>query len=192
MTPVNNAIEFLLSTLFDLAIICFLLRFIFQVFRADFFNPLSQLIVKVTNPLLIPLRRIIPPVRMLDSACLIIIIALTSIKLACLFGLKFQKFPAIFGLIIWSLGELFTLTTYVFFFAILLQAVLSWVNPTGQNPISGLLHRLTAPLMQPVRRIIPPVGGFDITPIPVIIILQLLIILIGSPLSQSGLIMAMR
>lgn len=192
MSPLLHAALFLVKTLFDLYLFALLLRFIFQVVRADFFNPVSQLVVKVTNPPLVPLRRIIPGVKGLDMACLLLCFIICTIKLSMIFGIQFQRFPDPVGLVVWSLGDLAKMTIYLFFFSILVQAVMSWVNPYGNHPIQGLLMQVTAPVMRPFRRFIPPLGGFDISPIFAIILLQLLIILFATPMVQAGLFLALQ
>lgn len=190
MTPVNQAGYFLVQTLFDLYIMTFMLRFILQLVRADYLNPLSQFIVKVTNPLVVPLRRIIPGFLGIDWATLIVLSLLSASKLSLLFFIRFSKLPDALGLVVWTCGDILSLTIYIFFFAILIQVLMSWVAPMG-NPLTGVLHRITNPLMRPARKVIPVIGGFDISPIPVMIVLQLLIILIATPLVQSGLQLAL-
>jgi YggT family protein len=122
----------------------------------------------------------------IDFATLIAIIVLTGVKITLIMFISLHKFPAIAGLLIWSFGEIFALTINLFFYAILLTVILSWVAPMSNSPITPILYRLTEPLMRPVRRLIPPIGGFDITPIPVMIALQVMKILIADPLTQMG------
>lgn len=192
MNPFIQVLHFLVSTLFDLYVFALILRFVFQIFRADFYNPLSQFILKVTNPLLIPLRRWIPGYGGVDVSCLLTCVVLSMVKLAILFWLQVQRVPDPLGLLVWSFGDLFKRTIYLFFFAILIQAVLSWINPYGNHPLQGILGKLTNPVVQPFRRIIPPVGGFDITPLFAIVLLQVLIILIAAPIAQVGMSLALR
>jgi YggT family protein len=192
MSPLLQAALFLIKTLFDLYLFALLLRFIFQAVRADFFNPLSQLVVKVTNPPLIPLRRIIPGYKGQDMACLLLCLITCTLKLSLLFGIQFKRFPDPLGLILWSVGDLAKMTIYLFFFSILVQAVMSWVNPYGNHPLQGILVKLTSPVMRPFRRVIPPLGGFDISPIFAIIMLQILIIVVATPVVQTGLMLALK
>lgn len=174
MSPLIRAGIFLIEALFDIYIFALLLRFIFQLVRADFFNPISQAIVKVTNPPLIPLRRFIPGFKGMDMACLLVIAMVCWIKLMITFGIVFKAFPFVPGLFVWSVGDIARSVINLFFFAILAQAILSWVNPYGNHPMQSILVKLTNPVMRPFRRVIPPIGGFDITPIFAILILQVI------------------
>jgi len=173
----RNPIEFLLTVIFQLYILAVMLRFLLQWVRADFYNPLSQAIVRVTNPALRPLRRLIPGFGGLDLAALVLVLALQMLLgflLALLNGTSLN--PAL--MLLWSIGELVELTLNVFIFSLVIQAVLSWVTPGHYNPASSLLYRLNEPLLRPARRLIPPVSGLDFSPLVVILFLQVLKMLI--------------
>lgn len=192
MGPLVDAALFLVKALFDLYIFALLLRFLFQLVRADFFNPISQAIVKVTNPPLLPLRKWVPGFRGLDMACLLVIALVCWTKLMITFGLVFKSFPFIPGFLLWSIGDIINSVINLFFFAILGQVILSWVNPYGNHPMQSILFKITAPIMRPFRRFIPPIGGFDITPIFAILLLQVFgmlnkeyIIALGQYLARS-------
>ncbi|MBS0288905.1 MAG: YggT family protein [Proteobacteria bacterium] len=186
MAPIQNASAFLIQSLFDLYLIVLLLRFLLQYLRVDYYNPFTQFIVKATSPLIVPLRRIVPGFWGIDFATLLAIVMLTFVKVTLVMLISMHKFPSPLGLILWSLGDIFSLTINLFFYAVLISVILSWVAPLSHSPISPILFRLTEPLMRPVRKMIPPIAGFDITPIPVLIGLQLLKILIADPLTQTG------
>lgn len=186
MAPIQNASAFLVHTLFDIYLLILLLRFVLQYLRVDYYNPFTQFIVKATSPLVVPLRRVIPGFWGIDFATLFPIVALTALKVSLVMFISLHKFPSATGMIIWTLGELFSLTINLFFYAILLSVILSWVAPLTHSPLAPILYRLTEPLMKPVRRVIPPIAGFDISPIPVMIVLQLLKILIADPLTLTG------
>jgi YggT family protein len=186
MAPLQNASAFLIHSIFDLYLFILLLRFILQYLRVDYYNPFTQFVVKATSPVVVPLRRIVPGFYGIDFATIIAILVLTGVKISLIMFVSMHKFPAIAGLLIWSFGEIFALTINLFFYAILMTVILSWVAPMSNSPITPILYRLTEPLMRPVRRLIPPIGGFDITPIPVMITLQVLKILIADPLTQMG------
>ncbi len=186
MGPVQNASAFLVHSIFDIYIFILLLRFVLQYLRVDYYNPFTQFIVKATSPVVVPLRRIVPGFWGIDFATLLVIIALTSLKVSLVMFISLHKFPNPAGILIWSLGEIVNLTINLFFYSILLSVILSWVAPLSQSPVAPILYRLTEPLMRPMRRMIPPIGGFDITPIPVMIVLQLLKILVGDPLTHTG------
>lgn len=178
-----NAGIFLTETLFGLYIIAVLLRFLFQVFRADFYNPVSQFIVKVTNPPLKPLRRIIPGIRGIDFSAIVLIFALKIVEIL-LVGLMKGVFVAPLGLLLLTLTSLVSLVINVFTFAIIVQVVISWVSPGLHNPITSLLHSITEPLLAPARRLIKPIHGFDLSPLLVLIALQLMQLLVVLPLTD--------
>ena len=182
---VGNATTFLIHTIFDLYILVVMLRFLLQLMEADFYNPISQLLVKATQPPLRQLRRFIPGYAGVDIASVVLLFALKFVELWLLGSVQSHP-PAALGNIVVSLAELLRLTINVFFWAILIQIVISWVNPGLHNPITTLLHRLTEPLLGRARRMLPPMSGFDLSPIPVIIALQLLIFLGVQPLFDWG------
>lgn len=177
----GNAITFLVETLFGIYILVVMLRFLLQWARADFHNPISQFIVKATQPPLRFLRQFVPAMGGLDGSSVVLLLALQCVELWILFGLAGAQ-PAIAGLLLLAIAKLLELAIYVFFFAILIQVVMSWINPGGHNPALSLVYTLTEPLMRPARRLIPPVSGFDLSPIPVMIGLQLLLMILIAPL----------
>lgn len=172
-----NAGSYLISTLIGLYIIIVLLRFLLQMVRADFYNPLSQFIVKASNPILKPLRRIIPGFYGLDIASLLLAYPLQVVENILLFTIQgIQINPLV---LLWhSLGSLLTLILYIYFFAILVQVIISWVSPGTYNPATALIHHITEPVMRPARKILPPFSGFDLSPILVFIVINLLIMFI--------------
>ncbi|MCW8932774.1 MAG: YggT family protein [Gammaproteobacteria bacterium] len=172
-----NAGAYLISTLFGLYIIIVLLRFLLQLVRADFYNPLSQFIVKATTPVLNPIRRIIPGLFGIDIASVLLAYTLQVAENFLLFALKdISVNPLV--LLWYSIGSLLTLVLYIYFFAILVQVIISWVSPGTYNPATALIHHITEPVMRPARKILPPFSGFDLSPILVFVILNLLIMFI--------------
>lgn len=163
------------EVVFGLYILAVLLRFLFQLARADFYNPISQFLVALTNPLLIPLRRVIPGTFGIDIASLVLLLALKCLELFVLSWL-IDRVPDLVPLLLAATVNLVRLTINVYFYAILLRVILSWFMPYGmrQNPAGDLLVSLTEPLMRPARRLIPAVGGLDLSPIVVLVGLQLL------------------
>ena len=178
---VGNAATFLIETLFGLYILIVMLRFLLQWARADFYNPISQFIVKATQAPLAPLRRVIPGIANLDLAAALLMFALKFIELWLITGLLGIS-PQFAGVAMMSIAELFGLLINVFLFSILIQVIISWVNPGMYNPIMGLLHTLNEPLLAPARRFIPPISGLDLSPIVVIIVLQLVSMLAVAPI----------
>ncbi|EKD53682.1 MAG: hypothetical protein ACD_60C00160G0004 [uncultured bacterium] len=176
MNTLNNAGLFLINTLFNLYLFVLTIRFILAYARANYFNPITQLIVKITQPLVAPVRRLIPNYRNIELATLIWIIIFEIVKILILIALTIRIFSTVE--IIWLVSsDTLKLFLSTFFYAILFRALLSWFQP-GYSPAGQLLEQVTAPIMHPLQRLIPPISGIDITPIPALIILQLLIILL--------------
>jgi YggT family protein len=178
---VGNATTFLIETLFGLYILIVMLRFLLQWVRADFYNPVSQFIVKATQAPLAPLRRIIPGIAGVDLAAVVFMFILKFAELWLVIGLLGMS-PQLPGLAMLSIAELLSLGINVFIFSILIQVIISWVNPGMYNPVMGLLHSLNEPLLAPARRVIPPISGLDLSPIAVIIFLQLVSMLAVAPI----------
>ncbi len=180
----SNAGAFLIQTLFGLYILVVMIRFLLQWVRADFYNPLSQFLVKISNPPLLPLRRIIPGFGGLDSAAIVLMLLLKYAELLLLSLLPGHSLPNLLGLGILTLVELLALLLNVFLFGIFIQAILSWIGNTGHNPVASLLYQLTAPILRPFRNLIPPISGMDLSPMAAIIALYLAMLLIIAPLQD--------
>ena len=144
--------------------------------RADYFNPFTQLIIKLTNPVITRLRRIIPNYRNLETSTLVFILFLEIIKF-CLLSLFVVNMPNVVTLLYLTMAGALKLVISTFFYAILFHAILSWIQP-GYSPIAKLLSQLSSPILRPLQRAIPPVAGFDLTPLFALIILQLAMILL--------------
>jgi YggT family protein len=179
----TNPIEFLINTLFSLYILAIMLRFLLALVRADFYNPVSQFLVKATNPVVIPLRRIIPSAGKIDASSLVLMLGLQLAALALIVLLRGSEVS--FGsLLILALAELLGLLLNVYLFAILIQVILSWINPGTYNPAVALLYSLTEPVLGPFRRLIPPFSGIDLSPLVALIAIQLAKMLLLPPLYQ--------
>ncbi|GAB4345851.1 MAG: YggT family protein [Gammaproteobacteria bacterium] len=177
----STPLEFLIETLFGLYILAVMLRFLLQWVRADFYNPISQFLVKVTNPPLRPLRRFIPGLAGIDLASVVLMLVLQMVALSLVFMVR-GAIPGVGVLLIVSVAELVSLLLNVFLVTIFIQVILSWVNPGQYNPVTSLLYSLNQPLLGPAQRLIPPIGGIDLSPIVVIIAIQLAKMLILPPL----------
>jgi YggT family protein len=183
-----NAAEFLLNTLLGLLTIAFLLRCYLQLSGAPFHNPFSQAIVSLTNFAVRPMRRIIPAWGWLDTASLLLaLLTQLILNLAVLWVRDFpilvadsQVYLALLGL---SALGIIKLTLYILLYAVILQALLSWVNP--HTPMAPVLDSLTRPLLRPLRRRIPDMAGVDLTPLLVFILVELLLMLLVAPLEQQ-------
>jgi YggT family protein len=189
---ITDALLFLLNTLLGLFTLAVLLRFYLQLTGAPFQNPASQMVVALTNFIVKPLRRVIPGWRNLDlSTLLLAYVSQSLLQLAILWLRDFPMFVAghavwvvIFGM---ALVGILKLTIYIFLYAVLIQAILSWFNPyTAMAPV---LDALTGPLLKPLRRIIPTASGIDLTPLIVFIGAELLLIMLISPLERQFLLM---
>ena len=184
-----NAGVFLIDFVFGLYILAVVLRFLLQLVRADFYNPLAQAIVTITNPPLRPLRRAIPAIKSIDRASIILMIALQVISSLLIFLIQgFSVNPA--GLLVIALGELCSKVVYVFIFGIFIQVIASWIAPGTYNPVLAVVDSLTAPIMRPIRRVVPPLGGLDLSPMVAILFLYLSLMLIVQPIKDMGRILA--
>ena len=189
MTGLNTAAIYVLQTLGSLYLLIVLLRFILQLVRADFYNPLSQFIVRATQPLLKPLRKLIPSFMGLDSASLVLAILVQLLVMALtlmLMGYGVSGFLP--QLLVWSLIGVTSLFIKVFYFAMIISVILSWVAQGSYNPAVLLVNQICEPLLAPFRKMLPSMGGLDISPIFAFIALNLIdMLVIGNLAAMSGL-----
>jgi YggT family protein len=184
----STALNFLLSTIFNLLTLLFLLRFFLQLFKAPFNNPLSYMVVSLTDFAVKPARRIVPSWGKIDLSTLILALITQFLLQFCLLWLRDLPISLV-GNAIWtsligmSLLGVFRTVLDVFFYAILLQVILSWVNP--HSPISGVLNSLTKPILAPIQRILPTAGGMDFSPVIALILIQMLNVSVIRTLEQQ-------
>ncbi|MEE4301897.1 MAG: YggT family protein [Pseudomonadales bacterium] len=166
---ISGAGLFLVQAVITLATFAFLLRFILQAVRADFYNPITQAIVRITDPVLKPARKVIPPIAGLDVASLLLTLLLQ-------FALVFILFSGVSPLTAAVLASfrLLTLVLNIYFWALIIIVVISWIAPGSRHPGADLLHQLTEPLLAPFRRLIPPVGGLDFSIMVVFLVLVMI------------------
>ena len=179
---------FLIDTLFSLYILAVLLRFLLQWVGADFYNPISQFLVKITHPPLKIMRRVIPSIGKIDTSSIVLALVLQIICDFSIFLLQgvFLNIPA---LVIISFGELLSLVFDIFIFSIFILALLSWFNQGSYSALHSLLTKLTQPILENCRKIIPDLGGMDISPLVALMALQLIKMMLIPPLQQlAGLI----
>jgi len=174
---ITNPLEFLITTLFSLYILAVMLRFLLGAVRADFYNPVSQFLVRITNPVLAPMRKLIPSAGKYDTSALLLMLLLQIISLVLMVLLRGSS-VSIMALLLFAVAELVLLLINIFIFSILVQVILSWINPGTYTPVGALLHSLTNPILAPMQRIIPPVAGIDLSPLFALIGLQVLKMLI--------------
>lgn len=189
----TSPLTLIVTTLFDLYVMLVLLRFMLQMFRADFYNPVSKFIVKVTSPPLKYLRRGIPSIAGQDSSAIVLCLLLTLVKFVLLRLLDIEIVNinstaayiggvSYLGLLLYSLADLISLFFGIFLIAILIQVVLSWVNPGHYNPVIGLVNTLAAPPLRLVQKLIPPIGGLDISPLFAMLAIVVIKMLVIAPL----------
>lgn len=170
----NDALSFIVGTIFDIVCFLFLARFLLQACRADFYNPISQGIVKATDPVLKPLRVIIPAFRNFDFAAFLMAWVIKVVALAVLIALASNYMQGIGSLIIVGLYEVLRLLLTIYWFAIIIIVILSFVAPGSYHPAIDLLRQLTEPILGPARKLIPALGGLDFSPILVFMMLVLI------------------
>ena len=174
----NNALTFLITTLVDLYVTAVLLRLLLQWVRADFYNPVCQFLVRITNPVLVPLRRVIPSIGRLDTASVVLMLGLEFIVTWIVVQLGPVAFT-ISQILLFSAMKLLGTLLWTWFFLIIAMVVLSWVGRGARHPVVPLVHQLTEPLLRPVRRVIPPIAGIDLSPLIVLIAIRFLLVLLG-------------
>lgn len=172
-----QALLFILNALFTLIVIAFLLRVLLPLVRADFRNPIGEAVLKVTNPLVLPLRKIAPAGKRFDPASLVSLLLVQFAGTALLRSVAGGGFQLQSVLVGGLLGLLQTVLQF-YFVAVLLYALLSWFQAGGYNPASQILGRLVEPLLTPIRRVVPPLGGLDLSALFLMIALQALLILL--------------
>lgn len=183
----HSALLFVINTVFDLYLFVITIRLIMFWVKASPFFPTTQFIMKLTDPLVKPIKRFVPAVGRIESASLIVLLLLEAIKFLIICLLSFG-WPALSGLIILVLGDAFKMFLETFFYAIIIQVIIGWMQP--QSPIYFIIRQMASPVLQPFQRIIPLIAGIDISPIPALLILQLLIML-GQGFMQEGLLLAL-
>jgi YggT family protein len=167
-------LAFIVDSVMSLVVGAFLLRLLFQLLRTDFRNPLVQAVVRLTNPLVMPLRKILPPIGRVDTASVVAVLLAQVLQTVLLQFLQAGALPGVGVLLVVALVKVIDTTLLVFLVAIFLYVLLSWVAPDGYSPGGRLLADLVGPLLGPFRRAIPPLGGLDLSPLVVILLLSLL------------------
>jgi len=165
-----NAVIFLVRTLTDLYLLAFMLRLILQWVRADYYNPISQFVIRITNPLVVPARRVLPSIGKIDTPTVVVLVLLqcaVTYLLLALVGAS-PTAGAFFYLVV---TRLIRLVIWTYTIALFGYVILSWVAQAHYSPIAMVLGQIVGPLLRPVRRILPPIGGIDLSPMLVLILL---------------------
>jgi len=179
----TDPVIFLIDTLFSLYILAIVLRFLFQWTKADFYNPISQFLVKITHPPLKIIRRFVPSLGKIDTSSIVLALALQMLADFSILALK-GVMVSITALIILSFSQLLSLLVNVFIFAVFARAILSWFDPGNYNSANSLLQSLTEPLLTMCRKVIPDLGGIDLSPLVALVVLQLAKMMLLPPLNQ--------
>lgn len=169
---------FLIQIIFDLYILVFLLRIVLQWRHANFYHPISQLVIKLTDPVVGLLRRILPRFRSFDLACVVAVLILQILKFMLLYALAQRVFPGFSILIVSAIAASFKQILDLFFYAIVFRVILTWFNPARSVGVLDILYLITEPLLSPARRLIRPIAGFDLSPLVILILLKLVSIVI--------------
>ncbi len=181
-----NAGVFLINLVFGLYLAAVMLRFLLQTIRADFYNPICQFLITVTNPALKPLRRWIPGYMGIDWPSILLLILLQLLEICLIALLISGHIPSLISMPVIIASKLLGLLIWIYIIIIIIQAVISWVQPGSYSPFTVLLYQLSDPLVRPVRRYIPVTGGIDWSPFVVLISLNLALILLVAPLQDWG------
>ncbi len=187
--PVNNALVFLIQSVIGAYILIVMLRLLLQWVRADIHNPVSQFVIRATEPTRAPFKRLLPTIGRLDGACVVLLLILQSAEVLLVSVITGNLVPSTPALALFSLAEILQLALNVFLFSILIEVIMSWISPYARNPVLMLVHSINYPLLAPARRRIPPLSGIDLSPIVVLLALQLGNILIVAPLRGQAIAM---
>jgi YggT family protein len=174
----SNALTYLIGTLIDLYVAAVLLRLLLQWVKADFYNPLCQFLVKVTNPALAPLRRIIPSIGRLDTASVVLMLALEIVAIWVISSIGSTPMN-ILQIVAFSAIKLMMTLLMTYFFLIIASVILSWIGQRTHHPVVPLVYQLTEPVLRPFRKLIPPIAGLDLSPLFALIAIRFLIVLLG-------------
>ena len=161
----TNALVYLVDSLLTIYLYVLILRFVMQLTRADFRNQIAHAVVTVTNPVIMPLRRILPPVGKVDTASVLALLVVSAANVALVSFISGGGVPPV---AYWALITVYTLLrSFIMFFmgAIIIYAILGWVVPAGYSPVMALLGTICEPLLAPFRRLLPPISGIDLSPL---------------------------
>ncbi len=174
----TGALIYLISTLTDLYVTAILLRLLLQWVKADFYNPLSQFLVKITNPVLVPARRLIPSIGRLDTASVVVMLLLELLQLVLINLLGKTEFGFQF-LFLFAVQKLLIALLLTYFVLIIARVIVSWIAKQSQHPLIPLIYQLTEPVLRPISKLLPPMGGVDLSALFALIALRALLLLLG-------------
>lgn len=186
MNPLISAATLLIHVLLDGYTIILLLRLILQKLGASWHNPLSQFVIQLTEKPLMPFRKIIPGVRGFDLSIVVFAILLQFVETILLWVLQFGPVPNLLGTLFVSLSELLSKTVYIYIYAIIINAITSWIPSVQSHPLSQIVALLVNPVLSPIRRFIPLIAGIDLSPLVALLIFTLINMLLVGPLLTVG------
>ncbi|GAA3926928.1 YggT family protein [Litoribacillus peritrichatus] len=173
--PFTEVALLLINTFVSLYVLIILLRFLLQMARADFYNPVTQFFVKATNPLLVPLRRIIPGLGGIDLSSLVLAWIIQTAGMAIIFTLLYGgQFPPFLYLLGWGVLAIIQTVLNIYLFSIIIIVILSWVAPQSYNPAVLMLNQLTGPLLSKIRKVMPDMGMLDLSPLIALLAIQVI------------------
>lgn len=182
MSPLSQVGLLLINTAGSLILFVVMLRFLLQLVRADFYNPISQFVVKFTNPVLIPLRRIIPGFGGLDVSSLALAYTVQLLTMAAIILVAGYAVPWP-NLFVWALIGVLSLLLNIYFWGLIVIVIASWIAPNSYNPALILVNQILEPVIRPIRARMPDLGGLDLSPIVVFLLIQVLEIMVLRPLA---------
>jgi len=175
---VGSAFGFLIETLFSLYLAALLLRVLLEAVGAEYYNPICQVLLKITQPLVAPLARIIPRLGRFNTAAVVLMVIIQTISVIAVLAISGYPVEPVQALVI-AVYRLIRLLLVMYLVLIIAEVILSWVGGAMRHPIIPLIYQLTRPVLTPIRRVVPSIGGLDLSPLIAIIGIQFLMILIG-------------
>jgi len=174
----SGALIYLVSTIIDLYIAAIMLRLLLQWVKADFYNPLCQFLVKVTNPVLVPAQRIVPSIGRLDTASVVVMLLFEFIQLVIISQISGAGFEIQF-MLVFAVRKLLVALLMTYFVLVIARVIISWIGSQSRHPLIPLIYQLTEPVLRPFSKLIPPIGGVDLSPLLALIALRFLLLLLG-------------
>ncbi len=162
-----------LNTVFGLVVFFMVLRIVLQAVQANYYNPICQGINKISAPLLAPTARLIPDLGSISLNAIVVTVVLQAVLAGGLAYAAYGQMLPIVMLVLWSVVSVIGMVVKLFFFALIIMIILSWVAPQASHPGAELVWQITEPLMAPVRRVMPDLGGLDLSPIVVFLVIQM-------------------
>jgi len=185
MNAIGSIGSLLVSTMGTLFMMAVLLRFLLQISRADFYNPITQMVVRVTDPGVQLFRRFIPGFKGVDFATLVFAMLVQCTLICVLILIAGFELPSVGLVMTWAVGGIINFILDIYFWALLVSIVSSFIAPFSEHPALVLVRQLTEPIMAPIRRFLPSLGGLDQSPIIVILAIQILKILLVAPMGAN-------